>query len=1403
MARKYSDYIELNPGYESVVDEKTEERQENFWKRYIVHEDMVEAVRKVSRALRRDDEEDKKSFWFHGTYGTGKTYSALVLRHLLEDDIPEVEEFFRNRKALNEVKDKFIGLRKRGKYLVVWKSGGCDAVNTASKLLLEMENAIKLALVKHNYEYTGMNSLIQSIQDRIKDPSNNWEYIFNDDPNFSYLSMTYPSVDVFKDKVIAGDLKACEAAKEVIAQKGWGLVADIDTFKAWIKDVIEGNNLDNTGIVFIWDEFTEYLKNSNDMNVLQDISEFCKVTPFYMMFIVHKHSGIATDLSEDRYEHMVARFHHQQFNINKETAYRLIGESIDVKNGMENSWNDIRKDLLSSIQGRIPEYTGLDNIGVDDIQNLSPIHPMTVSLMSEVAGNFAASQRTLFRFLKDEHESEEGVGFIHYINHNGPDDWKWLTPDQLWDYFFMRPSDMRSFGDEASNCRRHYDAHQGRLESSPDGLKILKTAMLLLAVTGSRQALMKSGAATRKAKGIKPTVSTLISCFYGQIPDNQVRTYLEELEKLDIILTRKDAIDSWLELPFNRDGNSRNEVDKEIEKLKKANTPYILLSSGVFGSELRDQFIPKVKAISNRIEVETCWGDNSSISLRLPELMKKLQKYPYKFGVLLLVVGDNEQYFKIQETAAKTALEDTSERLIVVVLKKPLDNDTLHQWYENKALTQTAAGNNFGGSSSRFDTTAKSIVREWTTSAVTTEMMAYYKEAKAPTIYNNSNFVTIAEKYILSLFTAAPETIIPTITAYKSGGEKAALAGIEKQDGGNQQVKNIIEKLKPAQIWDIDDPNDYKIDSDNSAAKSVAVLYQFIENQFTNNSGKIDLTDLWNRLQDPPFGYYDTLVCNFLLGFVMRHYKDSDYTWYDGSNPFTLRADNLAVMISKMCKGHSSGHYLSAISATERLFREYTKRLFEMNDDEVANADSARKNVRVKIAKSGMPFWMVKYIPEDRLGGVKASIEKIIDSYIPFIRHDGDQTEVMEEINNNCKGKQAAINVITKCLKDKALLFKGFENYIGIVNSLVLNNATSNGFSINEILSALSSLLQGEKYEWLESRVAEKLEILLCDIDLVGCINLIMHNKRKSIDKISEDLANIFYHQKIPKTVFEKCAAGYSETVMLLYAISHNEWNKYDLNKKREIICLLQQNVEEAWRYISHPEIILEKYLADLGFTHSLEEILYILGKLSEEGFQQREESFKTIVLSIRRDLEYQQLVEHLNRLWEGYSGSKSVNDWCNKNGIPIQWVLPDNENLINILKACHEGARRDVKELRMCVDEMADTEKFEILKNSTMLNEFFLDHISKGYSGMLLNKVEDLKNYLRNNISPKVYTWNSKFAEIRSCTQEFIKTEMKNEVLGKAQDCLDNMTEKDLRQRIKVIMENDPDLCMYFLENF
>ena len=45
---KYSQHIEISPDYESVVDLSSEQRHPHMWMSYIVHEDMADAIDKIT-----------------------------------------------------------------------------------------------------------------------------------------------------------------------------------------------------------------------------------------------------------------------------------------------------------------------------------------------------------------------------------------------------------------------------------------------------------------------------------------------------------------------------------------------------------------------------------------------------------------------------------------------------------------------------------------------------------------------------------------------------------------------------------------------------------------------------------------------------------------------------------------------------------------------------------------------------------------------------------------------------------------------------------------------------------------------------------------------------------------------------------------------------------------------------------------------------------------------------------------------------------------------------------------------------------------------------------------------------------------------------------------------------------
>ena len=637
---KYSNYLEVNPLFESVVDIDADQRNPNLWQEYIVGSDMEKMVEYLCQSLGNEAPDLRRSFWMHGSYGTGKSYAAIFVKHLLEEKPEVVDDYLANQKMLSNYRTRFMKCRKNGEYLVVWKTG-CTGIRSGDMMLLEAEKAVREALVKKYKDKAdlGSGSLLNAVITKLNDNMINWENVLDS----TTLGDDYSSVDELRNKVTQGDLKALQRTAAVIRQRGWGLVDNLETFKAWISEVIDANGLSKSGIFFIWDEFTEYVNHSDDHTVMQQISEFCKVKPFFMLYVVHRSSEMVDSMGKERYQMITNRFHTAEFHISADASYDLIAGSFRARPGMDEHWKEERKAVVNQIKKYLPDMSGLDDKISEKIDYLCPMHPMTIKLLSRVAENFAAAQRTLFRFMKDQSLSDQG--FIGYINKYGPTDQAcWLTPEWLWDYFFTRESDYSDKDTKAAEFIRHFEESRHLVESDESTFRVFKVAMLLLAVMSSTKGVYGG---VRSQGGISATVECLESCLAGTMTSKMIKDKLDILEDDKILNRDEHGGATRLQLPFK--SMKGDEFTARFAANDKKYTRYTMFSKdGVLSSVFEKRAIDENDAVCKRIKVAVCCAESLSIKNRLEEINKELNKAPYKLGLLLVTVKDDAQSLSIQ-----------------------------------------------------------------------------------------------------------------------------------------------------------------------------------------------------------------------------------------------------------------------------------------------------------------------------------------------------------------------------------------------------------------------------------------------------------------------------------------------------------------------------------------------------------------------------------------------------------------------------------------------------------------------------------------------------------------------------------------------------------------------------------
>lgn len=1407
MGKKYCDLIDLAPGYESVVDINADNRQADFWSRYIVNDDMVNAVELLSRSLRPDDtSEDVWHFWIKGSYGTGKTYSAIVIKHLLEDDYEIVENFLKKNPLFFDVKDRFLSARKKGKYYVQFRSGECKQLSTANKLLFQLEQSVKTILKENGFDYTGRNSLISSVQKRVDEFELTLRKSFEDNEFPQYWG-TYDSFDDFHMDIKAGDVDACSNAQEIFEELNVGLATDLESFKNWLRDVYEGNpELKNTGMFIIWDEFTDYIR-LNDMDVIQQLSLFSKEIPFFVIYVIHEYPGLFKEDISATANKAEARFHKIDISLNEKTTLKLIGESIIIKDGMKDAWIETCDSLLSSLQDHIDSYLGDpgEDIGVNELKAIFPIHPMTVSLVSKVAG-LAASNRSIFEFLKSNGDD----GFRSYIQNNGEYEWKWVTIDYLWDYFFVNnQGGKKTLSKMAEDALKHYSKVKTQINDEKM-LRVFKGAMLLLATVGSGQSMRKR----KTIKGPAATENTLCECFCGVLDDDTIKQYLQTLssEPLNMLALAKDSkVGSRIELPFY---STNSELETEIQQLKKSNSiKQLLESKGAFGEEILTQFLPKEKAVIKRLEADTCYGNTQQINFKYSELENRIGNTYHKFGLLIIAATDKDEIEKAKETVKQCFDNNPNDRMIVCILKMSLSNETLEEWYESRANAELSkrAGNPANASS--YASQAAESLSKWVGRALAKEIY-YIAGSSISSVYSNKAVLSKYEKKVLTIFPEAPESFIKKNTVYKNPAIAPAYYGVlkttQETKGDYPQTKSFstqwqdcVEVLQneSENIWDCKSIDEVISLQTTNAGKSMSKLCSLLKTELTADT--VDLDTVWDTLQKQ-LGYYDTSICCYLLGFAFRFFVDK-YTWYDGNNSHKLDEDNIPQMIISMVSGKSSGMRIASETNIERRFREFSRKVFCLSEEQAGDLFQCQKNIKILISKTGAPLWSAKYLDENHYLGLKEDISSITDDYLNYILDEGDQNVFIDRIIDTIKQKPKTYEDLLKDIyTDKALLKEGIQRFVLLKAPIIEEVLEKNKFSSDIVTSMLSDLLAEETWQWREEEVGRAANKLVFDLRLVGLVNSALNCNSESLEKTVEILNNNLDYIYVPGCVLRMYNAPWEKAVEHLYNISIGQWINYGLEEKEVIIAELEQFIDEAVGNIQHPVDVLKWYIETnaLG-VFSTSEYELILQSMRREPFGQTEASFKTGILGIIGELENTKTINALNELWKEKTDTKSLSDWTAQNKMPIEWVMPNFNNEFSLLFALENHQQISTDNLKKLLKTFEKANLSSLCDKQTAIKCFIENVSSIQYYELLKEDVDEVKAMIQNKGYYDYRLWPSNIVDIRKIVNGYIKTSLKSKVSDKAKEKLSSVDSfEELKTIFDRVLDESPEACLLILED-
>lgn len=1010
---KYSEIIGIEPFFDSTFN-MTEEKK-NYWKQFITNEKFESNLKEIVNAFTSLTGDQHKSIWVQGTYGTGKSHSTAVIKHLLSDDLEDITDYI-DKLSNPQLKGMLINFRKKERVFPVVLKGTYSIVDT-EELKYTIQRAVAQQLGDAGISIT-VKSDFQAVIEMLEDKkfSSFWESMLQNE-----LDRYASSIEELKEALEMGDVNVL---KEInVALKKSNMIKATPDIKQWLTEVMDELRKQNVAdyLVLFWDEFTSLLEvteRRSILNCMQDIAELSKAPRkdvkdkfigVYVFLITHK-SMEATDsykeLKEDEKTMAKARFLGLKYDMQDITTYHIMSNALKISDSAK--YDEI---IAERVAGQIEVKQALDEIVApmdksaqtkEVIQHLYPFHPYTAYLATFVSRAIGSAERSIFEFLNDENK-----GFKHFIKQD-IDDVKYLTADKVWDFFVEAFSEDRTNNFDA--IINKFSMYSTKLEDTD--IPELSAFKVILLLNLLNRVTQMDGADQEKSL-VNPSKKNILHVLSGAWSSDSISKALDSIDEKQIVLKGPDEV---------------YEVSSSampMEKIQAAKDKLYLKYEDV--STLLDEYIGYrndiTKAISNAdgfnrtTEFSLIWGSLPSVSIE-SKLIKAFSKdYAAKIAIVVFR-GDTPGYDKksnrpeatienqknlIQALSQKESMQD----VVFVIADTTLGQQRFEGVIEAKAR-ETVAKDTKVEDPTPYEKKAMKWMEKWKTELLDGAATIIFRGERV----NSSSFKSVSNAGVITsisrVFTSGAEKlpkIASASTAWKTtyakktvekvcyaanrseiealGGQEAAVTNLLKDQNGNWIFD---EKLDYIGTYDINVP--------------MTVLVKAVDDKIAElrNKTVVDIGSEFKFLTQPPYGYYNNYICMAAVALVFRRYIGKMYLADQGSlvSSTIMRDIVNAAFYNWLDQKSDSKLRVRFSTAEEKELIDLIQNIFGVKGDGISETKWSLRSAFEKQYKS--PLWALKHVVDKG-----NEFNKVIDELFKLANATGDSI-TQEDVSKLLEG---------------------------------------------------------------------------------------------------------------------------------------------------------------------------------------------------------------------------------------------------------------------------------------------------------------------------------------------------------------------------------------------------------------
>ncbi|AIG97398.1 hypothetical protein AFULGI_00005970 [Archaeoglobus fulgidus DSM 8774] len=1400
---RYSNYLSIDKDFVPVFTEEVDRINKNLWKSFIPHVKFEEVLEKTIKALERANINDTRSIWIYGAYGTGKTHAVFVIKHLLEDDIGEVEDYIEKRNLAPNLGKKLLALREREKILLVFKSGA-GHVRTPERLLLEVQDAIYKSYrnyIREYGEYKQNKTEIQLLRERVDDDIINWEMLIE---KYRADLKEISSVEDIKRKLDDEDidLNFVERLLNALEKEGITIFKfSIERFKEWLREIFNDGKI--TRILFIWDEFSGFFQPGAPLDVFQELAHLTQELPFYLLIVTHRHLEQWSKALTEDVQKLKDRFHYIPYTMETVTTYELISNVICPIKEKSEDWDWYLKHIWTTLESNFSlekeAYNLVEierNVNLSDFQKLLPIHPYTAYLSARIAQYFGSSQRTIFKFLK----SEEKASFATFLNEHPKDSWYLLTPDFLWDYFFVFNEEVAEFYPEVLSVTSYWNAWKDRLEEGE--LKVFKVVMLLSALNKRIQDL---------GQYARPFRSTLKLAFAGTPLYPQLDQILKQLVNKQILRECKTPTDKEYWIPTH-----------EINSEDLDRIPPLKFSE--FIEQISDMFDDVVA--HRRVALKVISAEEA-----LKGNIPRVNVLPYQTGVILIVMKTLE---RIEDLKKKTIeLSQRHPNTLFLVSLEELGEPEWDTIVINTKYEKVLKKANKEKDAKYYRDEIEEIIKRWLNNIKKGRFYAVFmKSGQEHKIYERvegtQGIQDVISDVIEQLFPFGLDKIIPKDPLWKKEYSKEGL------QIGLEQFRFKANRGKYSELYNIfvirdrvlDEEGNFTDECELKKNHPLCKMRSTIKEIFEENDS-ISLEYIWDTLQKPPFGLYNSPIGSFILGILMKEYSEG-YYYTDGKIYGEVSPAQMVNLLYDTIKGMREWKLLK-LSPEQKKFCELIAEIFGLSEEEVKYPKHAIINLRSKIkVHYRYPLWVLKYALEkeklfdfDDYTNGAIELFELLDEIVKALPEE-DTGELIS------KNTEKFIKEFVGCMEslpsfDYDQILSKLQRFADPDKFRIGFSEFTNEYFFREISdeskeipievldNKLRERLQEEPWAWKEEKAKSVLNRMSTEVEVSKLLSEIFGFRELFIDAACNAIKNKIksgehlplwlyrYHPEIDEDT-EKVIGMLEKLLDTEPQLIEFDLGAFleEIKVSKELLNRITHDSRTAMR--SWITDTLDKEIGDEELDALIEKIKETVSRNPKIG----ESQLLDIVRKTLKELRITILRENLRNQLKKIFGTENMIQFYRDAFIPIALVkylpeftsfnLPDNTTTDELLKDLTKINNLPEEKLEKYVKFLEEQKEIlESIRNPEISYKAFKNFFGKEWiEGIFTeNDLEDLKQYLLQFLGQNIEFWTEQ--QIRKRFENWKVSKYKERFYERLRERIKAMSEKDAKELlIKMIEDSD-----------